>query len=121
LSICYGKACLYGAALRGADLREAKLRGADLREADLSGADLSEADLANCVCSETTFDALDLSVAIGLDAVKHEGPSTIGTDTLFRSGGKIPERFLRGCGVPEELIAYLPALIGSMSPIQFYS
>jgi len=35
--------------------------------------------------------------------------------------GKIPEAFLRGCGVREALIEYLPSLIGSMDPIQFYS
>ena len=42
-------------------------------------------------------------------------------DTLVRSRGKIPEAFLRGCGVPDALIANLPALIGAMEPIQFYS
>src|SRR5262249_49702757 len=33
----------------------------------------------------------------------------------------IPEAFLRGAGVPEELIDQLPAIINSMKPIQFYS
>jgi hypothetical protein len=40
---------------------------------------------------------------------------------LFRSGGKIPTEFLRGCGVPDELITYLPSLLGSLQPTQFYS
>jgi TIR domain len=52
---------------------------------------------------------------------RHQSPSTIGVDTLFRSKGKIPEAFLRRCGVPDALISYLPSPIGSMSPIQFYS
>jgi hypothetical protein len=52
---------------------------------------------------------------------KHDGPSTIGVDTLYMSKGKIPEAFLRGCGVPDELIAYLPSLLGAQQPIQFYS
>src|SRR5262249_44229411 len=47
--------------------------------------------------------------------------STVGIDTLFKSKGKIPEAFLRGCGVPDALKAYLPSLIGSMEPIQFHS
>src|SRR4051794_25977363 len=64
---------------------------------------------------------LDLSETKGLDSIDHKGPSTIGTDTLIRSQGKIPDIFLRCCGAPESLIAYLPSLIGSMSPIQFYS
>jgi hypothetical protein len=42
-------------------------------------------------------------------------------DTLIRSRGKIPESFLRGCGLPDAWIANLPALIGALDPIQFYS
>ena len=38
---------------------------------------------------------------------------------LFRSKTMLPEVFLRGCGVPESLITYLPALRGSA--IEFYS
>jgi hypothetical protein len=62
---------------------------------------------------------MDLSEAKGLETVRHVGPSTIGTDTIFKSKGKIPEVFLRGAGVPEILITYLPSLV--LHPIQFYS
>ena len=55
----------------------------------------------------------------GLDTVHHQGPSTIGIDTIYRSGGNIPEIFLRGCGVPETFITYARSLVGQ--PIQFYS
>jgi TIR domain len=48
-------------------------------------------------------------------------PSTIGTDTLFRSKGQIPDVFLRGCGVPESLLQSLSLILNSMEPIQFYS
>jgi len=51
----------------------------------------------------------------------HIGPSTVGVDTLIRSQGKIPEAFLRGCGVPESLIQSLPLILKRMQPIQFYS
>jgi TIR domain len=84
-------------------------------------ADLSVADLSGALCWRTVFADVDLSKAKGLDSVIHHGPSTIGTDTLFLSEGKLPEAFLRGCGVPDALISYLPSLISSMSPIQFYS
>lgn len=49
----------------------------------------------------------------------HQGPSTIDVDTLFKSGGKIPEVFLRGIGLREGFITYLPSLIAQ--PIEFYS
>jgi hypothetical protein len=99
----------------------APLSGADLSGAHLTGAHLRGADLTQCRCFRTTFANLDLSEAKGLESIDHRGPSTVGVDTLFQSRGQIPEVFLRGCGVPEPLIAYLPALLGAMSPIQFYS
>ncbi|HKO57963.1 MAG TPA: toll/interleukin-1 receptor domain-containing protein [Thermoanaerobaculia bacterium] len=54
----------------------------------------------------------------GLETIKHIGPSTVGIDTLFRSGG-LPQSFLRGCGVPEEFITYANSLIGKA--IEYYS
>src|SRR5262249_31327881 len=117
---------LVGADLRGADLVEADLHGANLHGANLVGADLRdaylhEADLGWAKCSGTIFANVDLSQIKGLDHVFHSGQSTIGIDTILRSQGRIPETFLRGCGVPDPVIAFLPALIGSMQPIQFYS
>jgi hypothetical protein len=42
-------------------------------------------------------------------------------NTLLHSYGRIPEAFLRGCGVPESVIQFLPLILNSMEPIQFYS
>jgi hypothetical protein len=112
----FSRAVLSEAVLSGADLREVDLRGAVLRGADLRGAHLSDA-----TCGGTAFGDVDLSEVTGLDSIQHRSPSTVGVDTLVRSRGRIPEAFLRGCGVPEALIAYLPSLIGGMEPIQFYS
>ena len=64
---------------------------------------------------------VNLGEAKGLEDVIHRSPSSIGAETLLASKGKIPEVFLRGCGVPDELIVQLPAIIASMEPIQFYS
>jgi hypothetical protein len=116
---------LSGADLRGASLTRANLRYANLSDADLRGANLSETKLEGATfrrvrCGGTTFADNDLERVEDLGSVEHFGPSTIGIDTLFRSGRKIPEAFLRGCGVPHALITYLTSLIGSLSPIQFY-
>jgi uncharacterized protein YjbI with pentapeptide repeats len=94
---------LRGANLRGADLRRASLWGADLSGAHLSFAHLSDAhlsgaDLSEARCGFTVFGDVDLSEAKGLESIRHEGPSTVGVDTLVRSRGRIPEAFLRGCG-----------------------
>jgi hypothetical protein len=112
---------LTGAILIHANLSGANLSGAIFWGADLSGVNLSGADLRDARCRLTVFADVDLSVAKGLDSVRHDGPSRLSIDTLIRSRGQIPESFLRRCGVPDALIAYLPSIIGSMSPIQFYS
>lgn len=105
-----------GANLGGVDFRGADLRGADLREtklveANLAGAILSGANLSSARVGVTLFAGVDLRNVTGLDTIAHFGPSTIGIDTLFRSAGEIPEAFLRGAGVPETLIAYIPSLV----------
>ena len=126
------------ALLGGADLSEANLRMANLAMANLSGAQLSWAILswANLFSTNftsasieganftdslmrcTVFADVDLSHAQGLRMVKHLGPSTIGLDTIERSRGKIPDVFLRGAGVSDDLIAFIRAMGGA---IQFYS
>jgi hypothetical protein len=115
------QANLFGAGLIEANLSGANLTAANLMEANLNGANLIATNLTEASCLTTVFANVDLSEVKGLDSVEHSGRSTVGIDTLFRFKGKIPETFLRGCGVPESLIKYLPSLIGSMEPIQFYS
>src|SRR5271165_1066056 len=112
-------AALIGANLSMADLSAADLRGTMLTRANLRLANLRGADFAGAFASHTQFDDVDLSAAKGLETVVHSAPSTIGIDTIYKSRGKIPEVFLRGCGVPEQFITYIGSMVGR--PIEFYS
>jgi uncharacterized protein YjbI with pentapeptide repeats len=103
---------------RAANFRGADLRGADLRYIDLRAASMSGADLGDALLEETIFADIDLSEARGLDSCRHFGPSIIDHRTLQRSG-PLPLNFLRGVGLPDNLIDYLPTLLNQ--PIQFYS
>lgn len=119
-------ACLNRADLRGADLTYTDLSGADLRGADffqanLTGADLRGADLTGVTLAQTLFADNDLSQVKGLEAVKHYLSSLIGIETIYKSRGKIPEIFLRGCGVPESFIVQMRSIVASTEAIQFYS
>jgi uncharacterized protein YjbI with pentapeptide repeats len=120
--------------LSGAEFWDANLSGVSLRQTDFTGAFLARANLTSAelwktnfrqtdlretnflyaVMSGTMFGNLDLSEAIGLDDIVHRGPSTIGMDVVARSKGKIPEAFLRGCGLNdweiEETKLYNPDL-----------
>jgi uncharacterized protein YjbI with pentapeptide repeats len=118
------KANLSGADLREAHLNYVNLNGADLRSADLRlsdlrGAVLDGADVTFAVFLNTVVGDLDLSQTKGLIQVMHQGPSTIGIDTIYRSKGEIPEAFLRGAGVPDNFITFARSLIGQA--IEFYS
>jgi uncharacterized protein YjbI with pentapeptide repeats len=100
---------LDGADLDGADLNRANLSRANLSEANLNNtnlnrADLNRADLNRAILWNTIFASVDLSAVKGLDTVIHNGPSHIDTHTLTRSKGKIPIKFLRGCGLSDHQI-----------------
>ncbi len=109
--------------LESANLRYAKLQGANLTGAilgitDFTGANLSSANLTEARFGNTILADTDLSHAKGLETCHHISPSTIDHRTLTISG-KLPLPFLRGCGLPDTLIEYIPSLLND--PIQFYA
>jgi uncharacterized protein YjbI with pentapeptide repeats len=110
---------LIGVNLRGANLFEASLHRANLSVANFTKTDLTKTELYEAVTAGTTFANIDLSRVKGLETVRHDGPSIIGIDTIYKSKGKIPHVFLRGCGVPENFIEYMASLVGT--GIEFYS
>lgn len=115
---------LTDADLTFANLTNAILKGADLSDTLLSNTNFSHADLSDVSLSDAVVDGaifvdVDLSSVHGLWSVDHRGPSSIGIDTLYKSGGNIEEDFLRGCGVPENFITFAKSLVGK--PIEFYS
>jgi uncharacterized protein YjbI with pentapeptide repeats len=115
---------LRGARISYADLRRADLCGADLRRAYLGEVDLSEANLRGADLGETYFGTtilgdVDLSETKGLETAIHSHSSTIGIDTIYKSQGKIPDVFLRGCGAPDNFITFHKSLVNN--PIEFYS
>ena len=131
-----GWATLRGTDLRGAnlgatDMREANLSeanligatlsNADLKRANLRGADLTGADLSKATLRHTIFGSTTLTEVKGLDLCRHEGPSVIDFPTLrtLRSSDPLPTAFLRGVGLPDNVIDYLPSLLNEA--IQHYS
>jgi uncharacterized protein YjbI with pentapeptide repeats len=107
------EAILFMADLREAYLRKANFFMADLREAKLSGADFDKAFV-----SGTNFSNVDLSGCKHLGTINHYGPSSVDIRTLQRSG-PLPLAFLRGVGLPDNVIEYLPSLLNQA--IQHYS
>jgi hypothetical protein len=108
----------------GANLYEAYLHGANFSqayfmEANLSGANLTNANFFGAHIADTVFGYVDLSQVRNLESVVHHGPSSIGIDTIYKSRGNIPEKFLCGCGIPEDFITYMRSL--TRKGIEFYS
>src|SRR5688572_11344056 len=110
-------AIIMNADLRDADLSSAYLHKTILAKTDLSGAYLykahlsevylSESKFTNAAFADTTLGECDLSLAIDLEKASHHGPSTLGIDTIHKSKGKIPESFLRGCGLSDADIQFV--------------
>jgi hypothetical protein len=121
------------------NLYKARLVDADLSGANLSSANLQKANLRGAVLQSTVLSNVDLRDTNGLNACNHRGPSLIGLDTFAKSNGKIPNEFLRGCGLADweiELaglyrpdltidyatgIAYRIAQLRPADPSKFYS
>lgn len=117
--INFDRTRLNGANLRNANLRSASLKAADLSQTDLRGARLQnawlyrslfrgtllqQANFYHARLLETMFLTVDLREVLNLEQAFHLGPSTIGLDTIQQSRGNIPDTFLRGAGVPEQLV-----------------
>lgn len=134
-----GKACLRDAKLVDADLSGADLNGADLAGADLSNshfvranlsacrlaganlaaaifvaADVTGADFTAATCQATVFVNCNLHWARGLESVSHLRPSSVDIGSLIRTWGRVPTSFLLGAGVPGEVLAALPRIIGEV-------
>jgi uncharacterized protein YjbI with pentapeptide repeats len=110
---------LYETNFRNADLRHANLEGASLIGANLQLAQLDGANFSKAKLGLTVLANVDLSQVTGLETVKHEYPSNIDIQTLYRSKGKIPAVFLRGCGAPDDFIEYFSS--SSVNLSQYYS
>jgi TIR domain/Pentapeptide repeats (8 copies) len=120
---------LAGTTLCFANLTQADLTIANFTRADLTNTDLSFTNFNQAVLGSTNFtDAkmaytslgdVDLSTAKGLETVRQYRPTNIGIATIYRSGGNIPEIFLRKAGIPDTMIEYMRSLVGK--PIDYYS
>lgn len=109
-------AILNRATLARAVMSGATLQGADLYEATLNNPALGGAKFAGCIVGYTVFQDCDFSSAEGLDQVRHDAPSTIGIDTLYRSAGRIADAFLRNAGVPASMFAFQAGLLDAPPP-----
>jgi hypothetical protein len=103
------------------DLSSARLTHATMSRTIFHGATLVGTDFSDAMTAWTVWGNVGLHYAHGLESIRHGGPSSVGLDTIMLSAGQIPEVFLRGCGVPDEIMAYVRSLALSASPIQLYS
>ena len=111
---------LTGANFSGADLirsnlSEATLNGSDLFQTRLWACDVTGANFDGAAIGYTVFQDCDLRGAAGLALIRHDAPSSVGLDTIYRSGGHIAAEFLAGAGVPES-VASLQEAVAAAAP-----
>ncbi len=96
-----------GASLVKANMTNAKCTDADFFQTQFWGVDLTGTDMAGSQMGYTIFQDCDMSKIKGLDEVRHDSPTTVGLDSLFRSNGEISEAFLAGAGLPAATNGFL--------------
>jgi hypothetical protein len=101
-----------------ARLAEANLQGARLAFALFIDADMYHANLTKARLQSTIFVGTDLGSVLGLETCEHVIDSVLDHRTIQMSGA-LPLSFLRGVGLPDIWIDYLPSLINEA--IQRYS
>ncbi|MCI0798960.1 MAG: toll/interleukin-1 receptor domain-containing protein [Chloroflexi bacterium] len=99
------------AALNRVNMANSTLRSADFYEAVFNNAVLTGADFDGSIIGYTVFQNCDFRGAVGLENVRHDAPSTIGVDTLYRSRGHIADAFLRSSGLPEALCGFQQTIL----------
>ena len=100
-------ATFVGASLRGtnfswANLRDADLRGTQAKRTIFTNTRLDGVSLKNITVGKTRFVGVDLSTIkdlSDLENANHVYPSFLSTDTIARSKGLLPKKFLRGVGL----------------------
>ena len=102
-----------GADLVRSDLTDAVLSGTDLFQTRIWSCNLTGANLDGAALGYTVLQDCDLRAAAGLEQVRHDSPSSIGVDTIYRSGGQIPAPFLSGAGVPPSVAALQESIAGT--------
>ena len=102
------------------DFSDAEITDARLLGANLNNTKLNKTNLKGTVIGLTTFADVDLRGVAEIEKVVHDSPSTVGIDTLFKSQGQIPDKFLRDAGVPEVVID-IARSIRNGPPIQWHS
>jgi hypothetical protein len=111
----FENASAVGANLASAIFHYSILRKADLTNSYLSNADFTSAKMANVKLKDaklglTSFVNCDLTDARSLEFCEHGSFSYIDHLTLQQSG-ELPLSFMRGCGLPELFIDYLPPIL----------
>ena len=60
----------------------------------------------NTTWRDTNFGFTDLSKTLDIETISHSGPSSVGVETIYLAKGRIPEVFLRGCGLDDAQIEF---------------
>jgi uncharacterized protein YjbI with pentapeptide repeats len=111
-------AALIGATMSRTICRDTKLNYASLAYSQFNEVNFHGTDLSSAELMYTVFAGSDLSKALGLSTCDHVARSFVDWHTLQVSE-QLPVVFLRGVGLPESFIEYLPSF---RSPaIQHYS
>lgn len=91
------------------DLSDVSLAKATLMESLFIDCDMQGVNFANAFFFANVFAKLDLRQVTGLSSITHVMQSSIGIETLYMSGGMLPQEFLKGTGMSRWILSYPPS------------
>lgn len=106
------KAVLDSSSLSYANLTDANMTEAKVWQAELVGTLFNRTIVHKMNCGQshmcqTLLLNMDMQTVIGLNEVRHSGPSMLDVATLIRFQKPVPEKFLTGAGVPRVLLDFV--------------
>ncbi len=110
-----------GSLLSSCIFREVSLKRSRFTYATIRQTLFHQCSFLNTEFGETAFLDSEFTGVNNLEHAYHAGPSRFDISTLVKSGEAIPTTFLRSAGVHDTFLTYLPSLLSSTSPLEFYS
>ena len=110
---------IYNSDFEMGNIQDTSFENSELLDDRFVGFGLHNIEFRNARIGGLSFLGILLTKPNNLESVNHQSGSYFDVNSLIECSGLLPQVFLRGIGINEKIIEYLPSLSGDA--IQFYS
>jgi len=118
VNTCFRKTLFDGATIESSAVASCDMSETSFILAKLHRVNVQDTEMGHSVFSEALLD-VRFNCVRNLDEAMHAAPSQLSIGTLRSFENSLPEKFLRGCGLTDEEIAYYRNQL--LKPIRYYT